>query len=74
MPQILASKRAVGNEIELVISIKPLNYLSYSTYEYTSTTRPLMEKGDRIDIIIEGISLEPVFETTNIIVYKLKWA
>jgi hypothetical protein len=74
MPQILASKRAVGNEIELVISIKPLNYLSYLTYEYTSTTRPLMEKGDRIDIIIEGIGLEPVFETTNIIVYKLKWA
>jgi hypothetical protein len=73
MPQILASKRAVGNEIELVISIKPLNYLSYITYEYTSTTRPLMEKGDRIDIIIESISLESVFETNNIIVYKIKW-
>jgi hypothetical protein len=73
MPQILVSKRAVGNEIELVISIKPLNHLSYVTYEYTSTTRPFMEKGDRIDIMIESISLEPIFETNNIIVYKIKW-
>jgi hypothetical protein len=32
-----------------------------------------MEGGDRIDIINENIKLEPVFETSNIIIYKIEW-
>jgi hypothetical protein len=72
MPRILAFRIAYDNKAEITIKIKPLNYLSFLTYKYLSTTRPHMEGGDRIDIINENIKLESVFETNNIIIYEIK--
>jgi len=72
-PRILAFKKAVENKVEISIKFRPLNYLSSLTYEYVSTTRPHMTEGDRINIINESILFEPVFETSNIIIYEIKW-
>jgi hypothetical protein len=72
-PRILAFKRAVENKVEVSIRFRPLNHLSYLTYEYVPTTRPHMAGGDRVNIINESIRFEPVFETSNIIIYEIKW-
>jgi len=72
-PRILAFKKAVENKVEISIRFRPLNYLSSLTYEYVSTTRPHMTEGDRVNIINESIRFEPVFETSNIIIYEIKW-
>lgn len=71
--RVLIKKKTVDEAIDILIEFKPLNYLSHLNYKYTSTTRPIMEGGDRVDILNEIVKSVPVFETENLVIYRIEY-
>ncbi|RLF92141.1 hypothetical protein DRN52_08425 [Thermococci archaeon] len=72
-PRVLVTKSAVGRSVAITIRIKPLNYLSSISYKYIATTRPDMKGGDRVNVINEAVCFKPVYETDNLIIYKIDY-
>ena len=70
-PRLLVAKNATGKTLEVSIKIKTLNHLSSISYEYLATTRPEMEKGDRVNIIVETIDFKPVYQTKKLAIYEI---
>jgi len=70
-PRILISRNADKQTAHITISIKTLTDGYLLTTKYRETTRPVMNNGDRLDLIHTATIPKKVYQTENLMVLEL---